>query len=100
MYIYIIIYLLGGLNRVVSTAPRYGLDGQGIESRWGRQPTTSNFAQVKERVELHHLWDFMGCYRAKFTLFTLFIYLLYYIMAQTFISHNEKNFSIVSSDKV
>ena len=30
------IYLFGGLDRVDSIVPRYGLDGAGIETRWGR----------------------------------------------------------------
>jgi hypothetical protein len=30
------LYCIGGLGRVVSIATGYGLDGPGIESRWGR----------------------------------------------------------------
>ena len=33
--IYVDIYLFAGLNIVVSIAHRYGLEGQGIETRWG-----------------------------------------------------------------
>ena len=33
---YIYIYIYGGWDSAVGIATRYGLDGPGIESRWGR----------------------------------------------------------------
>ena len=35
MYVYYTVYL-GGRDSLVGIASRYGLDGTGIESRWGR----------------------------------------------------------------
>jgi len=36
IYIYIHTYIYMGRNSAVGIATRYGLDGPGIESRWGR----------------------------------------------------------------
>jgi hypothetical protein len=36
MYMYICIYIHSGAGNVVGIAIGYGLDGPGIESRWGR----------------------------------------------------------------
>jgi hypothetical protein len=80
------------LDSAVGVATRYGLDGPGIESRWGQDfPHSSRPAletipppvqgvpdlfpwgkatEVKERVQLYlviHLWAFVACYMVNFT---------------------------------
>ena len=81
-----------GRDSSVGKATRYGLDGPGIEPRWGRdfphpsrlalgptQPPVQwvpglfprdKAAEAKERVQLYlnsPLWAFVACYRVTFT---------------------------------